>query len=121
MHSDLGHLGMDPTLSLLQDRFFWYQMAEDVWKFIRNCDWCLRVKTKPKKEELNPIETTYPMELFHLDYLTIGEKNLVKAINILVITNHFMKYAQAYVTPSQTAHVRAKVFWEQFVVHYGGQ
>ena len=30
MHSELGHLGMDHTLSLLQDRLFWYHMHGDV-------------------------------------------------------------------------------------------
>ena len=59
------------------------------------------------------------MELVHLDYLTISEKESDKIINILVVTDHFTKYAQAYIMPSQTAHVTAKVLWEQFLVHYG--
>ena len=58
------------------------------------------------------------MELVHLDYLTIGEKDTDKNVNILVVTDHFTKYAQAFVTPSQTAHVTAKVLWEQYLVHY---
>ena len=36
-HNELGHLGMDRTLSLLQDRFFWYKMSEDVHELIRSC------------------------------------------------------------------------------------
>ena len=59
------------------------------------------------------------MELVHLDYLTIGKKEVGKTVNILVITDHFTKYAQAYITPSQTVHVTAKVLWEQFLIHYG--
>ena len=110
---------MNHMLSLLQDRFFWYQMAEDVRRTIRSCDRCLHFKTRPEKEELNPIETTYLMELVHLDYLTISEKESDKIINILVVTDHFTKYAQAYIMPSQTVHVTAKVLWEQFLVHYG--
>ena len=57
MHNKLGHLGMDRTLSLLQDRFFWYKMSEDVRKLICLCERCLRFKTKNEKEEFNPIET----------------------------------------------------------------
>ena len=30
-----------------------------------------------------------------------------------------MKYAQAYVTPKQTAVVVARTLWEYFLVHYG--
>ena len=74
MHNDMGHLGMDRTLSLLQDRFFWYQINEDVRSYIQKCNHCLRFKTKPEKEEMSPITAMYPLELVHLDYLTIGEK-----------------------------------------------
>ena len=44
MHDKLGHMGMDCMLSLLQDRFFWYQMAEDIRRTIRSCDRCLHFK-----------------------------------------------------------------------------
>ena len=62
------------------------------------------------------------MELVHIDYLTIetpeGSKS-DKDINVLVITDHFTRYAQAHVTPSQKAHVVAKTLWEHFFIHYG--
>ena len=59
------------------------------------------------------------MELVHMDFLTIGKPNMDKMINILIITDHFTKYAQAYVTPNQMAPVVAHTFWENFLVHYG--
>ena len=31
LHDDYGHLGMEKTLGLLQERFFWPKMIEDVW------------------------------------------------------------------------------------------
>ena len=37
----------------------------------------------------------------------------------MVITDHFTRYAQAYVTPKQTAVVAAHALWENFLVHYG--
>ena len=37
----------------------------------------------------------------------------------MVITDHFMRYAQAYVTPKQTAVVAAHALWENFLVYYG--
>ena len=44
-----------------------------------------------------PIQTSYPLELIHLDFLTIGQGT--KTVNILVVTNHFTRYVQAYITP----------------------
>ena len=36
-HDDFGHLGMEKTLGLLKDRFFWPKMSESVRMHIRQC------------------------------------------------------------------------------------
>ena len=60
------------------------------------------------------------MELIHLDFLTLGGKaGDTKSTNILVITDHIIKYAHAYITPKQTTIVVACTLWENFLVHYG--
>ena len=58
------------------------------------------------------------MELVYIDFLTIESKTSVKDVNILVATDHFTRYAQAYVTSSQTASVVANTLWERYFVHY---
>ena len=86
-HDQFGHLGMDKTLVLLQERFFWLEMNEDVRTHIRNCDHCPRFKQAPEQAPMETIETTYPLELIHVDFLTIGSKQGPnKEINVLVIT-----------------------------------
>ena len=37
-HDDNGHLGMERTLGLLQERFFWPKMADNVCIHICTCD-----------------------------------------------------------------------------------
>ena len=60
------------------------------------------------------------MELVHLDFLTFGGKvDDHRNVSILIITDHFTKYAQTYITPKQTAVVVARILWENFLVHYG--
>ena len=57
---------------------------------------------------MQPILVSYPLELVHLDFLTLGGKaDDIRNVNMLVVTDHFTKYAQAYVTPKQTAPVVA--------------
>ena len=69
---------------------------------------------------MQPILVSYPLELVHLDFLALGGKtDDSKSINVLVITDHFTKYAQPYVTPKETAAIVAKTLWENFLVHYG--
>ena len=119
-HDDNGHLGMEWTIRLLQERFFWPKMAEDVCTHIHTCERCLRFKQPQERAEMQPILVSYPMELIHLGFLTLGGKaGDAKSTNILVITDHFTKYAQAYITPKQTAIVVAHTLWENFLVHYG--
>ena len=68
---------------------------------------------------MKSIICTYPLELVHLDFLSIGKEASDKNVNILVITDHYTRYAQAFITPKQTAPYVAKTFWENFLVHYG--
>ena len=70
-HDNMGHLGIKRTTSLLRDWFYWPSMIEDIEHHINSCPRCLRFKTQPEKAELNPIMATRPLELVHIDYLTI--------------------------------------------------
>ena len=98
-HDDNGHLGMERTLGLLQERFLWPKMTYDVHIHICTCDRCLRFKQPQERSEMQPILVLYPMELVHLDFLTLGGKaDDIKSVNILIVTDYFTKYAQTYVT-----------------------
>ena len=119
-HDEMGHLGMDRTLLLLQDRVYWPGMSKDVREHIMTCGRCERFKDKPDKEEIEQTDAQYPLELVHVDFLTIGgKKDVRKDINVLVVTDHFTRHAQAYVTTSQTAITIAKVLFTQYFTHYG--
>ena len=54
-----------------------------------------------------------------MDYLTNEAMEGGKDIHILVITDHFTRYAQAIVTSLQTAKYTAKDLWDKFIVQYG--
>ena len=54
-----------------------------------------------------------------MDYLTIESNNFDKDVNILVVTDHFTRMAQAFVRPSQTASVVAKTLWDKFFMYSG--
>ena len=50
-----------------------------------------------------------------MDYLTIESIKSDKDMNILVVTEHFTRLAQAFVTPLQTASVVAKTLWDKIL------
>ena len=117
-HDEVGHQGRDKTLDLLRERFFWPSLYRDVVEHISNCRNCLKRKGSTPKEELCPISASKPLELVHIDYLTL-EPSKGNIENVLVITDHFTRYAQAYSSKTQTAQATAKILWENFICHYG--
>ena len=61
---------------------------------------------------------THPLEVVHLDYLCLEPgKGLDE--NVLVVTDHFTRYTQAYVARTQTTQKTAKTLWDKFIIHYG--
>ena len=118
-HDDLGHLEIERTLDLLRDQFYCPGMTEDATRHIQHSKRCLQFKASPDRAPLENVTTTYHMELVHMDYLTIEAMKGGKDIHILVITDHFTRYAQAIVTSLQTSKCTALNLWDKFIVHHG--
>ena len=55
----------------------------------------------------------------HINFLTVEAGKRDREVNILVVTDHFTMYLQAYVTPSQTAKVIARTLCYIYFMHYG--
>ena len=119
VHDNIGHMGQDRTMALLGPLCFWPGMASDVKEHVRECSQCVRRKHPVNQVvPLQNVFTTQPMELVCMDYLTL-ETSKGGFENILVVTDHFTKYSQAYPTRNQTAKMTAQVLYNNFIVHYG--
>ena len=117
-HDDVGHQGILRTLSLLRERFYWPGMQEEATHYVMNCSGCLRRKTPSQVAPLQPILVSQPLELVHMDYLSL-EPSKGNIENVLVITDHFTRYALAYPSKTQTAQATARILWDNFICHYG--
>ena len=119
VHRDAGHQGQQWTLALTQERFWWPMMAEDCQAIVRGCPCCQAFKGEVPRAPFCPIQAYALLELVHLNYTSIestmelNKPPMVK--NVLVMTNHFMRYALAVVTKDQMAKTVAKVFYEHFI------
>ena len=123
VHCDASHQGQQRTLALTQEKFWWPMMAEDCRTIVRGCPHCRAFEGEVPKASLCPIRAYAALELVHLDYTSIestmelNKPHVVK--NVLVMTDHFMRYALAVVTKDQTAKTVAKVFYECFIAVFG--
>ena len=105
-------------LDLIHDHFFWPHMAVQVKEHIEQCCLCLTFKAKQPRAPLENIIATHPLEVVHFDYVCLEPGN-GREENILVVTDHFTQFAQAYVIQSQIALMTAKALWDNFIIHYG--
>ena len=122
-HRDAGHQGQQRTLALAQERFWWPMMAEDCRAIVRGYPHCQAFEGEVPRAPLCPIQAYAPLELVHLDYTSIEstmELNKPPVVkNVLVMTDHFMRYALAVVTKDQMAKTVVKMFYECFIAVFG--
>lgn len=119
LHDECGHMGVERTTELIKDRFYWPRMTAEVEQFIRTCGRCISRKTLPQHASpLNQITSNGPLDLVCIDFLQI-EPDSKGVTNVLVVTDHYTRYAQAFATKDQKAITVARVLWEKYFVHYG--
>ena len=113
-----GHQGRDRVISFVRDRFYWNGMNSDIDHWIKNGHRCLRRKVPTNQRALLiPIKTSYPLELVCMDFLTL-EQSKGGYHHILVITDHFSRFAVAVPTKNLTAKTTAEAFYDNFITNY---
>ena len=116
-HCDAGHQGHDQTLSLLWECFWWLGNGQPNAEIPEvPCTLLAAWQASCHKAPLHPIVSTAPMDLLHVDFMsiemTMEPNRSPKVANILVFQNHFMKHVMAYVTPDQTAKTVDKFLYQ---------
>jgi transposase InsO family protein len=120
LHNDLGHLGSERVLQLARNRVFWPRMQKDVEEYTQKRCRCL-IQKKSRQQEVAPlvsIHSSTPMELIAFDFLKL-EKSSGGYEYILLIVDHFTRYAQAFPTKNKYAKTAAKHIFNDFILKFG--
>ena len=120
LHDGQGHQGLERTLGLCQERFYWNTMFQGVTNYVKTCPCCQTVKgdyTDPKTKP-GTIIANNPMDLLCIDFTKVDPVKSSKE-NILVLTDAFTKFSQVFVTPNQKALTMAKILVDKWFYVYG--
>ena len=118
-HRDVGHQGHDQTWTLVQDRFWWSGVHEDVVQAIKNCKRCNTYEGKDTQAPLVSVFATCPLEIVHVDYTsfetTMELNKAAQMENVLVIVGHFTCYMRACVTKDQKAETTVRYLYDGYI------
>ena len=116
-----AHMGRHKTTHALLHFCFWHRMSNDVAFWIASCDKCQRRKpAQPAPKAPMKLNISgEPNERVQMDIcgplITTERGNK----HILVITDTFTKYTQAYAMPNQEAETVADILVNNWICRYG--
>jgi len=106
---EIGHRGIDATLSVIRESFYWSTMYQDVSQLVKTCYHCLVSRSggvipRPLGHALHGKK---PNEVIHIDYLYLGKGTENKKY-VLVIRDDLSSYTWLWAAESATAEVAAE-------------
>ena len=123
MHNSIisGHLGKRKTTEKLLQRFYWFEVREDLKIWIAKCQTsgAYKLPSKSAKAPLGSMPTCAPWDRLSTD--TIGPFPLTPRGNkyILTFTDHFTKWVEVFAIPDQTATTCANILLNEIISRYG--
>ena len=112
LHNSLSvsHLSVSRTLKAVRRRFYWHGMREDVENHIRRCGPCAEVNdpSKLRRAPLINIKSGHPLQRVAIDIVGPTPKSSLVHEWLLVVSNHFTKFAHAFPVRNTSAVTLAK-------------
>ena len=115
LHDDNGHQRLQCIIKLLCSKVYWPSMFTDTDRWLLQCKRCHIAKgdyTEPKTQKGN-LTANQPLELLCIDF-TKADTSKGGKENILVLTDAFSKFSQAFITSSQKSLIIAKLLVEKW-------
>ena len=116
-----GHLGIQRTIDRVKQRYYWPGAALDIARWCSKCPQCAARKGKPypHKAPLTQLPTGAPFDRVAVDILDTHKVTPRGYRYILVISDYFTKYTDAFPLRRQSARAVAEVIVNKWIVYHG--
>ena len=116
-----AHQGINRTLLLLQQRYFWPDMLSDIKLWCSQCHTCMKTKRLPinLKAPLQQQISGAPFERVAVDLMGPFERTKNDNLYIAVFQDYFTKWVIAEPLKDKTAMGVADLFYTKWIALYG--
>ena len=116
-----GHLGITRTVERIKSRLYWPGIKSDVRRWSLKCMRCEARKPKPgiKRHPMGQVAAGAPFERGAMDILEPGEITQNGNRYIIVISDYFTKWSEAYAVKDHTAYTVADKLVTEFMCRFG--
>ena len=118
-HDGNGHMGIDKTYDILQQKYFWTDMHRKLYEYVGGCVVCqerMMQKRKPPAQGMDVPPYTFAKVSLDLSgpYPTIlfGNKYTV------AFGDHYSGWPEAYAVPDKSADTAALLLMEQIILRH---
>eukprot|EP00111_Clytia_hemisphaerica_P012397 TCONS_00036391-protein len=116
-----GHFDADKTYKKIRSRYFWKNMYADCQRWVKSCPECASYKlgVGTKRAPLKPLPIPAPFDRLAVDITGPFPVSDNGNKYILVATDHFTRWPEAFPIPTAEAPVIARIFFNEIVCRHG--
>ena len=121
LHVKLVHFGIYKTFEKISERFFWPGYKQDIHTAVVKCEQCQRCNQPMPKSQapLGTINADYPFQKLSWDIMGPLPTSMKGNKYILVVTDLFSKWVEAFPLVKTDSLTLAKVLTDEIVCRYG--
>ena len=123
-HDDTGHVGFTRTFNALRERYFWPNYYAITKKYVSSCNLCQSKKIMRGKKQgvlmpTLPAQVGTPFKRLAVDVMGPLTVTFSGNNSIVVFTDYFTKWPEAFACFNPTAEQIAKMLFDRIITRFG--